>query len=120
MTGQYLIHLAFGPLLLALALLFKAFPPTKINYFYGYRMPRAMINQDTWDEANRYAATWLIYLSAFTIGLQLIAIFTLGLSTSIIVGAILMCLAAIAVMPITEKYLARTFDHQGNRKPIRS
>ena len=115
MTLQYLIHLAFGPLLLVLALLFKIFPPKRINYLYGYRMPRAMVNLDTWDEANNYSAKWLVYLSVITICLQLISILLFSLVTSVIIGAILMCIAALAVMPITESHLSRTFDEKGVR-----
>jgi uncharacterized membrane protein len=116
MSNPYLLHLLFGPLLLMLGLLFKAFPPRRINHLYGYRMPRAMVNQDAWDEANRYAANWLIYLAALVIGIQLITIFMFSPSTSLIIGAILMGVAAIAVMPITETHMARTFDDSGNRK----
>ena len=115
MSADYLFHLAYGPLLLLLGLLFMLLPPKKINHLYGYRMPRAMINQDTWDEANRYAAKWLVYLSLMVTCLQLIILLVLKPLAAHITAAVLICIAALAVIPITEHHLSKTFDDQGQR-----
>ncbi len=116
MATQYLTHLALGPLVLLIAILFKAFPPKKINYIYGYRMPGAMINQDTWDEANRYSSKWLVYLSLVSTGIQFILIFLLTPGASLIFASVLICIAVLAVVPITERHLSKTFDEKGIRK----
>ena len=54
--GPHLI----GFLFIVLGVIQKRFPPKKINNYYGYRMPSAMKNQQTWDEANRYAGVIMI------------------------------------------------------------
>lgn len=49
--------------LLYLVLLF--FPPKKINALYGYRTPRSMKNQSTWDFAQKYANQQLLISCIF-------------------------------------------------------
>jgi len=115
MDSGYWIHLAFGPLILLVAILFRLLPPKKINYFYGYRTPRSMSNQQIWDYSNKYAARVLIYASSITILIQLLAIFTFSFTTSVILGAVTVCMAAISVLPFTELYISRSFDSEGNK-----
>jgi uncharacterized membrane protein len=115
MASQYLIHLALGPLILILGIIFRLFPPKNINYIYGYRTPRSMSNQKIWDFSNRYASNILIYASTVCIVVQLFAILLFPLFISIIIGAVAMCIAAISVLPFTEYYISQNFDDTGNK-----
>jgi uncharacterized membrane protein len=55
----------FGPQLIGavffvIGLITLCFPPKHINKYYGYRLPSAMKNQQTWNEANRYATRYML------------------------------------------------------------
>lgn len=50
---------------LALGILFKLFPPKKINLMYGYRTTRSMKNIESWKVANSYAAQLMIIIFLF-------------------------------------------------------
>lgn len=54
--------LSIGIICAMIGLVFKAFPPRKINFLYGYRTKSAMKNQDTWNMAQNYSASALIML----------------------------------------------------------
>ncbi len=54
MDERIWIHLIIGPLMLVLALLFRKFPPKKINDLYGYRTARSMKSEEAWAYANSY------------------------------------------------------------------
>ncbi|MCC8410574.1 SdpI family protein [Mucilaginibacter sp. UR6-1] len=118
-------HWIIGPQLIGVIFIItgfiqKRFPPRKINAFYGYRMPSAMKSQQTWDEANRYAARYMMRSGVMlTIGGVMITAF-LGLlnldeDTYMMINAMLLIPSAIGscVMLVvsTEKHLSRTFDN---------
>lgn len=99
----------------------KRFPPKKINLLYGYRMPSAMKNQETWDEANQYAARYMMRsgMVLFISGLLITAILSvikIDRDTHTFIGGMLLIPSAIAscVMLIvsTEKHLSRKFDNK--------
>jgi len=46
--------------ILIVAIVYRIFLPKKINCYYGYRTKLSMKNQDTWNEANRFAANLLL------------------------------------------------------------
>jgi len=65
MTPNSALNWIFGPQLIGLIYLLIGaiqyyFPPKRINYIYGYRTLSSQKNQETWDEANRYSAVYLI------------------------------------------------------------
>ena len=51
-----------GILFLIIGLVFRFFPPRKINSFYGYRTRQSMQNQSKWDFAQQRSANYLILL----------------------------------------------------------
>ncbi len=63
MLETLISNLSIGAILLLVALIFKAVPPKKINWFYGYRTTRSMKNQETWNAGNRIAAQGLLILA---------------------------------------------------------
>ena len=116
MEAIYVAHVLMGPLLLLFAFIFRLFPPKKINHYYGYRMPSAMRNQIVWNRANLYAAKVLIYGALLTILIQFIAFLIFKPFTSFLIGAIAVCIAALSVLPFTEKYISNNFDENGDEK----
>jgi len=94
------------------------FPPKKINYLYGYRTAASMKNQQTWDEANKYSANYMIKcgIALIIIGLLIAGIMNI-ISPAIKVRAIVTVflflvsgmLPAILMIVATEKHLTKTF-----------
>lgn len=119
-------HWLIGPQLIGLIFLImgfiqKRFPPRRINSLYGYRMPSAMKNQQTWDEANGFSARYMIKLGLIMIiaGFVLVACLALanmkedtrmGLHAALLVVSSM----AMAVLLITgtEKHMSKKFDNK--------
>jgi uncharacterized membrane protein len=104
-----------APILMAVAVLFRIFPPKRINPLYGYRTERSMSSQEIWDEANRYSANLLLVLSAALCGYACAAMALFegtvpALSTA--AGAVA---GLIALVALTERHLNRTFGRDGTK-----
>lgn len=107
------LHLLTGPLLLLVAILFRAFPPRRVNSLYGYRTPRSMRNDDTWKEANRYSANLMVGLSGLLVVFQAILLWTLGARTSLLLSTGLTVGVLVILIVCTEVHLGRLFDEDG-------
>lgn len=107
-----------GVILLIIGSIQYFFPPKKINNWYGYRLPSAQRNQQTWDEANKYSANYMIKCG--------IVLLIAGLSIACIMNVVpvpikvrvaltvFLCLLsgmlpAILMIIATEKHLTKTF-----------
>ncbi len=110
------VHLAVGPLVFILAKVFQLWPPRKINHVYGYRTPRSMRNQDTWDEAQRYSTRMLQYAALATIAFQVVAVRVWPDEWSILASVAFLVVALLATIVATERHLKATFDEDGKRK----
>ncbi len=109
-------HLAVGPLIFILAKVFRLWPPKQINYLYGYRTPRSMRNQDTWDEAQRYSTHMMQYAALATIAFQVVAVRVWPDERSILASVAFLVVALLATIAATERHLKATFDEDGKRK----
>ena len=96
--------------------------PKEINYVYGYRTKRSMINEETWRFANQYfGKVWylcgliLAPLSVIAIGI----VFGKGPGTVGTVGGIITMLQMLpligAIVP-TESELKKNSDENGKRR----
>lgn len=103
-----------GILFFMLGVIFRVFPPSSINHVYGYRTPRSMRNQDTWDEAQRFAADNLTLYGLLFAGTGVNLELVLGPGTG---PQTLLLLAGLALMILQdERHLLRTFHPDGSRK----
>lgn len=59
-----LIPLSVGGVFILAGLIFWAFPPRKINRFYGYRTWNAMKSPERWNFAQEYAAKEMVIWGA--------------------------------------------------------
>ena len=102
---------------------FLAWPPRNINAVIGYRTKRSMMNQETWDFANRQMA--LIW-QRWGLGMLVAAISgmlpLLGRASENMVygwGMAIMALElivmALSILPV-ERALKHAFDEDGTRK----
>ena len=96
--------------------------PKKINYVYGYRTKRSMMNEETWRFANQYFGKVWYLCGLISAPLSVIAIaivFGKGLGTVGTVGGIITMLQMLpligAIVP-TESELKKNFDENGKRR----
>ena len=96
--------------------------PKKINYVYGYRTKRSMMNEETWRFANQYCGKAWYLCGLISAPLSVIAIalvFGKGPGTVGMVGGIITMLQLIplggAIIP-TEIALRKKFDENGKRR----
>ena len=91
--------------------------PKSINGLVGYRTSRSMINQDTWNFANKYCASLGIKLGIITtfISFLIYILFDVNEIVSIVIVLIQTFLLLLSIIPV-EKALKNTFDDDGNRR----
>lgn len=107
MSQLLYFHLLLGPLLLVLAFIYKKFPPKKINSFYGYRTPRSMRSQESWDCANLFSANAFIIVSALICLVQVIFYSLMNSKDSILWSSGFLVAGLIAIIPLTEIHLRK-------------
>jgi len=103
-----------GSFIIIIGLIFKFFPPRKINSFYGWRSNFSMKNQDVWDEAQRYGAILLIAGGFAMLLVGLFVYFFLHNNSEVItiVGVVVVF---IAILVSGEMHLHRLFNKDGTR-----
>ena len=96
--------------------------PKEINYVYGYRTKRSMMNEETWRFANQYFGKAWYFFGLILAPLSVIAIaivFGKGPGTVGTVGGIITMLQMLfligAIVP-TESELKKNFDENGKRR----
>jgi uncharacterized membrane protein len=114
LIGPHLI----GLLYIVIGALQRFLPPKSPNRWYGYRTLSAKTNQQTWDEANRYSAIYMMRAGAIVLIMGFIVYAGTMLmhvpdSTQKIIDYAMLFGAAMGVGILstvsTEKHLARTF-----------
>lgn len=109
-----------GLIFLFMGYMIRKFPPRSMKTWYGYRTFLSMINQQTWDEANSYAAYvsrragWILLPFGIITGLifkEQTDLFLYVTITPVIITALLMT-------GLTEWHLLQTFDEDGERKKV--
>jgi uncharacterized membrane protein len=109
-----------GAILVIIGLIMSRFPPKKINDYYGYRMPSATKNQQTWDEANRFSAAYMAKAGFVTlvIGIVITALVAIIKPAGNVYALITMMsmmasgiTPAIFIIVATEKHLTKTFGN---------
>ena len=91
--------------------------PKSINGLVGYRTSRSMINQDTWNFANKYCALlWIkIGIVSSIVSFLIYILFDVNEIVSIVIVLIQTFLLLLSIIPV-EKALKNTFDDDGNRR----
>lgn len=114
--SAYLYVLSVNGLLLVISLVFKFFPPKKINALYGYRTHKSMLNDDIWQFANTvFNKTLVSYGAASFVTAMLLAYLNPELMQSWVPMGILF-FTVIAAIYKTEQELKKHFDDEGHRK----
>jgi len=107
---KYLLMASDGFLILGGATMYWFSPRLRRNWVLGYGSPRSMINDDTWQSANRFAGMTLALLALIAMSLHVSLI---ELIESNDLAQVLSTASTLAVpfivMFLTEKYLERAF-----------
>ena len=113
--NELYLSLGYGVFMLLLFLIFRAFPPKKINHLYGYRTARSMANETVWEDANNYSMKLGVQLGIWSMFLPLFYYFIwpeqLLLATVITHTALLLF-----IIVGTERYLDQRYDKKGQPK----
>ena len=108
--------LSVNGLLFIMSIVFYFFPPKKINYIYGYRTNRTMLNDDIWNFANSLFCVTLLKYSGITLLVMILMIFiNEPLMSSWLPMAFMIFTLLIAIISV-EKKINEEFDNEGNRK----
>lgn len=108
-----------GAIFLLGGLVMTKYPPRKINNWYGYRTDSSKVNQETWDEANRFSSRYMIRMGWILIVVGLLLALLLDnvqvradLKPHILPISMLVMgsLPAVFLIVATEKHLSKTFD----------
>jgi uncharacterized membrane protein len=94
--------------------IFKFFPPKNINSIYGYRTPRSMKNQDTWNVANKFSSNLMFGFSVLFIILMFFSYYLFFDKLLII----FLLIGLVTMIILTEFRLTQLFDKDGKRKVI--
>ncbi len=122
--GIYVMTLLIPLLMLATGLVFSRWTPKSINYLIGYRTRRSMINQETWNFANRtMGRIWITWSLLLLIPSGLVLFFLKtrveqNLETWIVVLTLVqLAVLILSIIPV-ERALKAKFDDKGRpRKP---
>ena len=113
------LTLTIGLILFTVGLLFKMFPPSKINLIYGYRTTTSRRNLDTWKVANSYSAGLMTFEGLILIVIGILTTFIhYNKAIGIALGILLMFSSFILLVVATEKHLNKLFDKDGSRKTL--
>lgn len=109
-------NLIFGIVFITAGFYFGINPPRFKAGSFGYKTRRSTTNEDTWEEANRYAADMMIFagLSATAIGIFLY-IYERN-PAGLIMSTAFSFVSAVLFLSLTEFHLMTTFDENGKRK----
>ena len=122
--GIYIMTLLIPLLMLATGLVSSRRTPKSINYLIGYRTRRSMINQETWNFANRtMGRIWITWSLLLLIPSGLVLFFLKtrveqNLETWIVVLTLVqLAVLILSIFPV-ERALKAKFDDKGRpRKP---
>jgi len=110
--NELYLSLGYCGFMLLLFLIFRGFPPKKINHLYGYRTARSMANETVWEDANNYSMKLGVQLGIWSMFLPLFYYFIwpeqLLLATVITHTALLLF-----IVVGTERYLDQRYDKKG-------
>lgn len=100
-----------GAILLLVGAVLYVFPPKKINWWYGYRTPLAMQDQQRWNFAQRFSAIRLAFSGIALLFMSWIAPYAhFDEPTAKTVSFIVLITAVLFVLIATERAIKRKFN----------
>ena len=112
--SQIIESLGYCFFLLLLAIIFRKFPPKKINGLYGYRTATSMKSPEIWEAANRYWTSMFIKVCAFNFLFPVIGCFIFP-KYIVLITVIATTITLLLTIHLTEMFLKKNFDKNGKR-----
>ena len=106
-------------IMIVIGVIFSKRAPKNINHIYGYRTPRSMKNQNTWEFANKYCGKlWLkIGIIMFLLSLTaMLALLPIGENAVLCCTSVVITIQTITIILsifFVEKALREKFDENG-------
>lgn len=114
--GDFLISLACGFIFLIAGILLTLNPPRNRNGVLGYRTSMSMLNQDTWNEAQKYGGMSMSFFGILNIISALwFYIFPLSINTDKF-QLIFFIITSVLMIYLDELHLNKLFNNDGTRK----
>ncbi|WP_343702676.1 SdpI family protein [Chitinophaga sp.] len=107
-----------GLLFLFMGFMIRKYPPRSMKTWYGYRTFSSTINENTWHEANQYAA-FLSRRMAYVLipfGLLMALLFKTQTDLFLYLTITPVIICALLLTGLTEWHLLQEFDEDGERK----
>lgn len=105
----YQLPLLIGSIFIVTALITKIFPPKRINALYGYRTPKSIQNQETWNFAQKYSSNKMIQIGLFLVVISFLKII-IGSNFEVFFNFLFAFTAIIYLFVATEKALKNKFN----------
>lgn len=99
-----------------LGCIIRFFPPKTQNSFYGYRSFMSMKNQETWNEAQKYAGSTILIFGIINLFLGIWSVITPIILNNEIVQLVVLIVGTVALIYINEARLREIFTEEGKRK----
>lgn len=106
---------SLSAIFLIVGLIWKFYPPKKINALYGYRTRRSMANQEIWTYANEIGANMFLALGVILLGLSIVCNFIFP-EEIFYISLFAMFLGLAIGIYWCETQLNKSFDKNGNPK----
>lgn len=105
------IPLLVGLIFIFVGLILRYSPPKKINWFYGYRTPRAMKSQARWDFAQKFSGMEMMRWGVVNVLVAFAGFwFKPDSEEANVIALIVITFAVISLFLRTEIALARKFE----------
>lgn len=105
------IPLLVGLIFIFVGLILRYSPPKKINWFYGYRTPRAMKTQASWDFAQKFSGMEMIRWGVVNVLVAFAGFwFKPDVEGASVIALVFITFAVISLFFRTEMALARKFS----------
>jgi hypothetical protein len=107
-----------GLLFLFMGWMIRKYPPRSLKTWYGYRTFSSTINEDTWYEANQYAAYISRCLAYILIPFGLLMAFIFDSQTDVFLYLTVtpVIIGALLLTGLTEWHLLQEFDEDGHKR----
>lgn len=116
MFVEFLAGQILGLIFLVIGIIHTNFPPRRKTW--GYRSAMSLINDDTWQAANKYSGRLSIYSGIILMihGGVVHVVFPGNEIIWAVSTLFFLILLSLALIILTERYLRRSFDKEGRRK----
>lgn len=111
-NSLFFMPLLVGSIFFIVGFLMYQFPPTDINYLYGYRTTNSMKSKERWDFAQVYSAKLIIYCGVFLMLFSVVSLlFSVTETKGVLIGSVAIFASIAVLIYKTEKAIKQKFGN---------